>query len=440
MSSGTSDSGNGRPGRRGPVLARRRAPGDKQTPRQPARVEPAPPLDRLHPERLSGFLELALVPSELLRLCRKLGVSPKGYRIEKLSAPDHAALLADEYDAEKKSRPVIEEAVAQALKSPALRTMWLTGVAARELAQLVAGDPITAEARLAWRFIGDGDPGVRAAAERSIDAGLALLDQLDDAADQERPARPAAQTTARSQEKAGAADADDDATKRAARAERDRESARAQLQQARSEIAERDKRINELKGELAQARVTEAQQLAELSKLSAAQSSDERRSAHEVRKLSAEKHHLENRIAELDERLETEKRRGAELTQQLQHERERERPALNQPPDEPADAASAHDFLVPFFTDEFYESVKGWDRRVVKNAFDKALALARDRRHPSLRALPLEGVENLFRIRIASDVRLIYRRGAEGRLEILSLIDREDLDRYVRQAKTRSEG
>ena len=52
-------------------------------------------------------------------------------------------------------------------------------------------------------------------------------------------------------------------------------------------------------------------------------------------------------------------------------------------------------------------------------------------------ALALEGLPGYYRIRIATDVRLIYRRGEGNQLEILSLIDREDLDRYVRQAKTR---
>ena len=62
--------------------------------------------------------------------------------------------------------------------------------------------------------------------------------------------------------------------------------------------------------------------------------------------------------------------------------------------------------------------------------------LAQNWRHGSLRALQLEGVPGYYRIRIATDVRLIYRReGAQ--LEILSLIDREDLDRYIRQARTR---
>jgi hypothetical protein len=39
---------------------------------------------------------------------------------------------------------------------------------------------------------------------------------------------------------------------------------------------------------------------------------------------------------------------------------------------------------------------------------------------------------------VATDVRLIYRRAErQDVVEICSLIDREDLDRYVRQAKTR---
>jgi hypothetical protein len=41
-------------------------------------------------------------------------------------------------------------------------------------------------------------------------------------------------------------------------------------------------------------------------------------------------------------------------------------------------------------------------------------------------------------VRVATDVRLIYRRSErQNEVEILSLIDREDLDRYIRQAKTR---
>ena len=90
---------------------------------------------------------------------------------------------------------------------------------------------------------------------------------------------------------------------------------------------------------------------------------------------------------------------------------------------------------LPIFTDEFYESIRRWDRKIVRIAFEKIARLAEDWRHPSLRAIPLEGLPGVYRIRIASDVRLMYRPLDGGRVEILSLIDREDLQRYIRQAK-----
>jgi hypothetical protein len=92
---------------------------------------------------------------------------------------------------------------------------------------------------------------------------------------------------------------------------------------------------------------------------------------------------------------------------------------------------------LPVFSDEFYESIRRWDRKIVRNAFEKIYRLAEDWRHPSLRAIPLEGLPGCYRIRVATDVRLIYRPLDQNRVEIMSLIDREDLQRYIRQAKTR---
>ncbi len=407
------------------------------------RTEPTPPLDRLNPERLGGFLELALDPDALLRLCKKLGLSTRGgYRLEKLSTPEHADLLADEYVHEARVRPEIDEAVLASLKGPALRTTWLNPVSAREIAQLVAGDPIVASARLAWRYIGDGDPAVRESAERAIDGGLAILDDMDDAAraeleqKEEKPARPAASEPATT-----ATPEPDDAAlreeleKRIVRAERDREAARAQLQQARAEVAERDRRLNELKGELSALRLETAKTTAQLARLNASRTSEERKDAQDTRRVASERAHLEKQLGDAREELEAERKRARELEQQLQERPRPVQPALAVDEGE----TSALDFTVPNFTREFYESLEGWDRRVVKVAFEKAMHLARDHRHPSLRALQLEGIDNYFRIRIASDVRLIYRRAQDGRLDILSLIDREDLDRYIRQAKTRRE-
>lgn len=407
---------------RTPRANRTRGPGRSGDVRPHLRAEPAAPLAHFAPERLAAFLELALGPTELLRLCRRLGLSSPGYRLEKLGPPQHAGLLADEYlsssgDAE------IEEAVVAALKTPALRTMWLGGAAARELAQLVSGDPVQAAARLAWRFIGDGDPSVRVAAERAVDAGLALLEREED------------ETTQPGVPKPGRSSDESEMARRVERAERDRTAARALLQQARVEIAERDQRLNEIRSELGALRRTNAEQSAELSRLHATRSTGERRGAQELRRLSSERARLESRMGELEERLRDEQRRRNEAESLA-----RTRAAPDRELTPPPEPGGAQEFSLPHFTAEFYASIERWDRRVVKSAFEKVMLLARDHRHPSLRSIPLEGVPNLFRIRVATDVRLVYRRAPEGRLEILSLIDREDLERYVKQLKTRVEG
>ncbi|HVI74538.1 MAG TPA: hypothetical protein VM683_06095, partial [Anaeromyxobacteraceae bacterium] len=104
---------------------------------------------------------------------------------------------------------------------------------------------------------------------------------------------------------------------------------------------------------------------------------------------------------------------------------------------EPEEASAS--WLMPLYTREFYDSLEGWDRRVQRAAFKQAALLAQDHRHPSLRALPLEGLPGYYRVRVATDVRLLYRRTErQNTIEILSLIDREDLDRYIKQAKTRA--
>ncbi|WP_374202551.1 type II toxin-antitoxin system RelE/ParE family toxin, partial [Anaeromyxobacter sp. SG66] len=148
----------------------------------------------------------------------------------------------------------------------------------------------------------------------------------------------------------------------------------------------------------------------------------------------------------LEAKLARQEERERELEAALREARARaeaERPASGaasaQPEgaDEPEDAPAS--WLMPVYTREFYDSLQGWDRRIQRAAFKQANLLAQDHRHPSLRALPLEGLPGYYRVRVATDVRLLYRRGErQNAIEVLSLIDREDLDRYVRQAKTRS--
>ena len=123
-------------------------------------------------------------------------------------------------------------------------------------------------------------------------------------------------------------------------------------------------------------------------------------------------------------------------TRQLDEQKKRPEPAAPVDSDQPEAVPAS--WLFPRFTREFYDSLDRWDPRIQRAAFKQAMLLAENHRHPSLRAIPLEGLPGYYRVRIATDVRLIYRRSANEReVELLSLIDREDLDRYVRQAKTR---
>jgi len=199
------------------------------------------------------------------------------------------------------------------------------------------------------------------------------------------------------------------------------------LAAARSELRESDIARAELTRE--RARLTEEQDVlrarlrsgtaAEATRLVAELETATRRNAAQVEEL-AELRESEERLLTRVRTLETERStRPASAT---------EEEALPDP------GAS---FSIPIFTAEFYESIRRWDRKVVRNALEKIYRLVDDWRHPSLRAIPLEGLPDCFRIRVASDVRLIYRPLDGGRVEILSLIDREDLQRYIRQAKNR---
>jgi mRNA-degrading endonuclease RelE of RelBE toxin-antitoxin system len=147
-------------------------------------------------------------------------------------------------------------------------------------------------------------------------------------------------------------------------------------------------------------------------------------------------------VAALSTRLE----RARDREQELETALERARSTASQAPSAGALAQAAEaeveedlaTWLLPVYTREFYDSLERWDRRIQRAAFKQAHLLALDHRHPSLRALPLEGLPGYYRVRVATDVRLIYRRAErQNTVEILSLIDREDLDRYIRQAKTR---
>ena len=393
----------------------------------PAPVEEIPisaaplPLLKLEARALGEFFELCFADKRLLELCGELRLYSPGYRLEAMPPDQVARMLADEVRAAKDAQQLIDKAIRDALRNPVLEGKPLTADHYRDLLEVFTGDPLQHLARLAWRALIDDDEKLREYALAAIDLGV---EALDAPARTQKPRKPQLSSDVQELRKKT-----EEALKDADRSAKERDSMRDQLAQARSEISAREKTLADVRDELGQVRGELTRASAELARLTAA---GEGRALSEARRLSDENRSLSEKL-----------RAAAEERDELRDElksAQRPAPAAPQPVAVEEDLPSAEEaatFLIPIFTREFYDSIQSWDRRMQRAAFDKVSLLARDWRHGSLRALALEGLPGYYRIRIATDVRLIYRRGEGNTLEILSLIDREDLDRYIRQARTR---
>ena len=397
----------------------------------PAAVEEIPisaaalPLLKLDARALGELLELCFADKRLLALCGELKLYSPGYRLEAMPPDQVARMLADEVRAAKDAQALVDTAIRESLRNPVFEGQPLSAEQYRDLLELFTGDPLQHLARVAWRALLDDDEKLREYAVAAIELGV---EALDAPARNPKPRKP--QLPAEVQELRKLVE---EAHREAERAGKERDSLREQLAAARTDMVSREKTLGEVRDELASVRAELNRAASELSRLNAAGEgralSDARRLADENRSLSEKLRAAQEEREALRAQVQGLERRAAEAPQ----------PVAAAPP-EAAELVSAEEvstFLIPIFTREFYDSIQRWDRRLQRAAFDKVSLLARDWRHGSLRALALGGLPDYYRIRIATDVRLIYRRGEGNQLEILSLIDREDLDRYIRQARTR---
>src|SRR3989440_6647189 len=396
------------------------------SPEQQIPISPAPlPLERLDARALGEFLELCFADRRLLELCGELRLYSPGYRLEAMPPNQVARLLADEARAAEDAERMLDKAIREALRNPVLEGKPLTDEHYRDLIELFTGDPLQHLARVAWRALIDDDEKHRAYALSAIEIGIEALDVPAKAkAPRRKPQLPADVQELRKEL--------EEARKSGERAEKERESLREQLVAARADIAEREKTVADVREELSQVRSELTRASAEVGRLTAA---GEGRALSDARRLADENRSLSERL-----RAATEEREALPGQLAQAQRTSAAAPAVAPAPAEEEALPSAEEaatFLIPIFTREFYESIQRWDRRMQRAAFDKVSLLARDWRHGSLRAIALEGLPGYYRIRIATDVRLIYRRGEGNTVEILSLIDREDLDRYIRQARTR---
>lgn len=393
----------------------------------------------LDAEARLAFLSLALPEGVLRRTCRKLGLSFPGYRLESIPAAELARALAKEYESDPRAGMIIDRQIGEECAFPlAIPAKFLTPPLVEILVQ-VGGSPPLVVAPLLWSVFGHRAAGVRNAGVEALENYLDRLFEdfaidADSAKGRERriggsdlAASPARGTLHRRLKEAG---------ERAAALERALAEVRSQLARDRQVSAQKDAKLVQLKADLESAR--ERQRQAEEALASRARERDVDALAA-ARLKAAEAERLSRQLADLHYELQSARRREAELTTLV---RAREAPA----PAAPAVPAEAHPgprsstFLVPIFTEEFYVSLEGWDSRLVRAAFEKALLLCQNFAHPGIDAKAIQGADGLYRIFVAQDVRLFYRRPPGGRIELLSLIDRENLDRYIRQYKGRTGG
>jgi len=398
----------------------------KEPPPEPQEIPlstAALPLLDLDARGLAEFLELTFSDRRLLELCGELRLYAPGYRLESMPPNQVAQMLADEARNAKDAGALLEKAVRETLRNPVFEGKALDDEQWRDTFELFTGDPLQHLARCAWRALLEEDEKRKAYALSAIDLGIESLDALAVAKPPPRKAQLPSDVQELRKEL-------DEARKSTERANVEKESARDQLTSARGEIAAREKALGETRDELAQARSELIRTSAELGRLTAA---GDGRALSDARRLGDENRSLSEKLRlALEERDEL---RDKLTETPLQVPVVRTSAAAE--PEALPSTEEASTFLIPIFTREFYDSIQNLDRRMQRAAFDKVTLLARDWRHGSLRALALEGLPGYYRIRIATDVRLIYRRGEGNQLEILSLIDREDLDRYIRQARTR---
>jgi mRNA-degrading endonuclease RelE of RelBE toxin-antitoxin system len=423
----------------------RKEGGRRGTGRAPARL-PDPtgeaPLAELSRDALSVFLYVALLPEETRAIVKALRLRVPGFRTESLSDVERCDVIADEVRAgADDARAAVLDALRAAFESPPLARSPLDATAADDL--LAVGGSEHGLVLAIWRVLADPDPAIRARAGGTLDRLVSEYYGGREGGGKAPPAPERAGKEPGAEAAARISELEREVARERAQAEEARRRAEAQRDKLQAQLKEARAREAQAVDDAARARegAQEAQRARERAEaaLAAAQATDAAAEAHRARAAARD---LEGKVTALEARAARQAERERELEEAL---RARERAAAREPAGAPPPAPEAEEpeeapaaWLMPVYTREFYDSLEGWDRRIQRAAFKQANLLAQDLRHPSLRALPLEGLPGYYRVRVATDVRLLYRRTErQNTIEILSLIDREDLDRYIKQAKTR---
>jgi hypothetical protein len=394
-------------------------------------------LSPLTPDQRTTFLVVSLAPKALSKLVGRLGTAAPGTRLETMSVWDLAWSLVDYYEDDAEVARTVDRTLERDLGEPPLLAAVRSDGGAEAVSNLVLSSRDPAR-DLAWALLSAGTP---ASGPLAADLVQTIVKEFDEADERAKAAEAEPETP-------DEAPAETEAERLAREKEREAVQAQRARERALKRVDTMKDRLVELEGGVATARrevraAEEARAHLETERDRLTRERDALRAqlqsgtAGEVTRLTAELETARRRLRSLEGELEEARESESALSARLRAQAD-ERPARAVADDVSRPQAATATWSMPVFTDEFYESIRRWDRKVVRNAFEKIYRLAEDWRHPSLRAIPLEGLPGCYRIRVATDVRLIYRPLDGNRVEVMSLIDREDLQRYIRQAKTRS--
>ncbi len=394
-------------------------------------------LTPLNPDERTTFLVVALPQKSLKKLVGRLGTAPEGLRVEALSVWELAWSLVDFYETDRDVAAAVDKSLRKEMETSALVDAVSAPGGAQAVTWLLLDAPDPAR-DLAWAILSsdveDGGPSAAALVQT-------IIAEYDEAEEQAKKEAAAASDAPAEPEP----EVEDPTVAIAKDAKRARsQSARAlkRVSNMKDRVRELEKALESARRELRGSESARAQGDAERGRLAAERDGLRAQiqggTAGEVARLGKELETATRRARSLEVDLDESRDAEAALQRRLRALEDAARVGGPTPAaDEETGRGSGAGWNVPVFSDEFYESIRRWDRKIVRNAFEKAYRLAEDWRHPSLRAIPLEGLPDYYRLRVATDVRLIYRLLDGNRVELLSLIDREDLSRYVRQAKTR---
>jgi hypothetical protein len=389
-------------------------------------------LSPLTEDEQTTFIVVSLAEPALRKLVGRLGTAPKGTRLDALSVWELADTLVDYYASDAEVSAELDRTLRRELEaSPLAKAMDAEGGAAAVTALfLESKDPAR---DLAWALLGAARDDDRALASRLVQTIIAEFDHADEHAKTKGKPKSESQMVRDTERLARKAE------KEAQRADSQRERALQRVDDLRARLVELEQGIAAAKKGLRDSERAQDKAVAERDKIAKDRDALRARlqsgTAAEVVRLGEELDAAGRRIRSLESDLEETREREEELAAKLRT-LEQASAARPLPAETPAmEASPGAVWCTPIFTDEFYDSIRRWDRRIVRSTFEKVSRLCEDWRHPSLRAIALEGLPGYHRIRIATDVRLIYRPIDGNRLEIRSLIDREDLQRYIRSVK-----